>query len=367
MPSEVHGFAIAGQANPKKNRQMSAAEQIEQQFYRKLGHSPEVRAQARLLSQHVKERVQAEAVLAAIQAQIMDKPYLDNCIREMLRALVPEYKVPKDLGLDAFDTGEGFLILTKLDFACINEIYHRTVPIEHSTVNVATMLANMLDTEKELDFAAKSDGDLWVDETGSAILRLRANSLANRAMGAREHIDYFQRVEFEGRTFRSVINSGERAVSELLDLLERDDARKFKKWPSEQTPTGALLKEYDRAVFAAESWTSRLSFKAGKLMVFAGIGVAVDQAVGTLGLATAASLAASYASDLVVGASDEVLTSKLAMVGNQINSSRGQPSISFGLARESERRSNVLGRTGARHDTPTRPAFGRPPSPKGER
>ena len=312
MPSEVHGFSIVGQANSKKKRQMSAAEQIELQFSRKLGNSSEVRAQARLLSQHVKERQQVETVLAAIQSQIVDKPYLESCIREVLRSLVPEYDVPKDLGLDIFDTGQGFLILTKLDFERINEIYHKTVPIEHSSINVAYMLAQMLDAEKELDFAAKSDGDLWVDETSSSILRLRANSLANHAIGAREHIDYFQRVEFEGRTFRSVINAGERTVSELLDLLEREDARKFKKWLSEQKPTGALLKEYDRAVFSTQSWTKGLPFKAGKLMVFAGIGAAIGEAVGHIGLGAAASLAAGFATNLAVGTSDELLTSKLA-------------------------------------------------------
>lgn len=311
MPSEVHGFAIAGQGNEKKNRQISPAEQIEQQFSRKLGNSSEVRAQARLLSRHIKERQQAETILAAIQSQIMDKPYLENCIREMLRTLVPEYDVPKDLKLDIFDTGQGFVILTRLDFDRINQIYHKTIPAEHSSVNMAYLLVQMLDAEKELDFAAKSDGDLWVDEAGSAILRLRANSLANHAIGSREHIDYFQSVEFEGRTFRSVINSGERTVSELLDLLEREDAMKFKKWLSKQIPTGALLKEYDKAVFSADSWTRRLPFKAGKLIVFAGIGAAIGESVGHIGLGAAASLAAGFATNLAVGTSDELLTSKL--------------------------------------------------------
>jgi hypothetical protein len=178
--------------------------------------------------------------------------------------------------LDAFDTGNGYVVVTKLDFERINEIYHRTVPVEHSSIDMATLLGNMLEAEKEMDFAAKTGADLWADETGSSILRLRANSIANRILGAREHIDYFQRVEFEGRTFRSAINSGEHTTSELLDLLEREDARKFKQWLSKQPPTGALLKEYDRAVFSENSWTKRLPFKTGKLMVFAGIGVAVD-------------------------------------------------------------------------------------------
>jgi hypothetical protein len=311
-PFEVHGFAIAGQSNPKKKRPMSAGEQIEQHFHRKLGNSSEVRAQAKLLGQRVKERVQAEAVLTAIQSQIADKHYLEDAIREMLRTLVPAYAIPMDLGLDAFDTGNGYVVFTKLDFERINEIYHRTVPVEHSSIDMATLLGNMLEAEKEMDFAAKTGADLWADETGSSILRLRANSIANRILGAREHIDYFQRVEFEGRTFRSAINSGEHTTSELLDLLEREDARKFKQWLSKQPPTGALLKEYDRAVFSENSWTKRLPFKTGKLMVFAGIGVAVDQAVGTAGLATAAAVAASYASGLLVGAGEELLSSTLA-------------------------------------------------------
>ena len=58
-----------------------------------------------------------------------------------------------------------------------------------------------------------------------------------------------------------------------------------KHWLSEQAPTGVLLKEYDRAVFSDTAWTKRLPFKAVKLMAFAGIGVAIDQAVGSAGLA----------------------------------------------------------------------------------
>lgn len=311
-PCEVHGFAIAGQTSSKGKGTMSAPDAIEQQLSRGLGRSSETRAQARLLGQHVKERKQVESVLHAIQKQIMDKPYLENCVREMLRTLVPEYVIPGNLGLDTFDAGQGFVVLINLNFEEINRIYHRTVPVEHSSVNVAFLLAQMLDAEKELDFAGKCDDDLWVNETDSAILRLRTNSLLNRAVAAREHIDYFQRVEFEGRAFRAAINSGERTVSELLDLLEQDDARKFKDWLSKQPPTGALIKEYDRAVFSERNWTKQLPFKATKLMVFAGIGAALGYAEGMLGLGAAAGVAASYVTNLAVGASDEGLTARLA-------------------------------------------------------
>ena len=168
----------------------------------------------------------------AIQTQIMDKPYLERCFREALRTLVPEYNVPNHLGLDVFDTGQGFAIFTNLNFDEINRIYHQTVPVEHSSLNIAALLARMLEAEKELDFAGKCDDDLWLDETDAAILRLRTNAIFNRAVAPLEHIDYFQRVEFEGRSFRAAINSGERSVLELLDLLEQDDARKFKDWLS---------------------------------------------------------------------------------------------------------------------------------------
>ena len=79
----------------KRQRDMSAAEQIELNIFRAMGKSSETRAQARLLGQHVKERTQIESVLQAIQKQIMDMPYLENCIREMLRTLVPQYPFPR--------------------------------------------------------------------------------------------------------------------------------------------------------------------------------------------------------------------------------------------------------------------------------
>ncbi len=122
-PFEVHGFAIAGQTSSMGKGTMSAADQIELQITRAMGKSSETRAQARLLGQHVRERIQIESVLQAIQAQIVDKPYLENCIREALRTLVPDYVVPKNIGLDTFDTGQGFVIATNLNFEEINRIY----------------------------------------------------------------------------------------------------------------------------------------------------------------------------------------------------------------------------------------------------
>jgi hypothetical protein len=78
-----------------------------------------------------------------------------------------------------------------------------------------------------------------------------------------------------------------------------------------QNPEGRLIKEYDRAIFARHGWTQRLPFKLGKIGIFAGLGVAVDAGLGTMGLATAAVTALSAGSDLAVGATDEFVLSKI--------------------------------------------------------
>ena len=97
----------------------------------------------------------------------------------------------------------------------------------------------------------------------------------------------------------------------MINFLEHEDTRKFKEWLAKQDPDAALVKEYDRAVFSKTGWTQRLPFRVGKLVAFGGLGVGVDAALGSMGLASLTAIGVSAATDILASAGDEFVLSKL--------------------------------------------------------
>ena len=195
------------------------------------------------------------------------------------------------------NTGEGILLASDLDFEEINKFYHRRIPPEHSSVTEAHLLGNLMDVTREIIFGADADSELWLGPGQSAMLRTKMSALVQRVDKSQASTRIFHEIEFEGRTFREVIESGEKTPRDLINFLEHEDTRKFKAWLAKQDPDAALIREYDRAVFGKTGWTQRLPFRVGKLFAFGVLGIGVDAALGTMGLA---GLAASVTDEFVL-------------------------------------------------------------------
>ena len=168
-----------------------------------------------------------------------------------------------------------------------------------------------MEVNKEIVFSADAASDLWVGPGESAMMRTKMNALGRRSKNAQTKTELFHEIEFEGRTFREVIASGEKTPRDLINLLEQEDTRKFKAWLAQQDPDASLVKEYDRAIFNEIGWTRRLPVRVGKLLVFAGLGATVDAVLGSMGLASAAAMGLSAATDVLSGTCDEFILSKL--------------------------------------------------------
>jgi hypothetical protein len=311
-PYRVHNFtgvSLAGSADGKKVK--SAQDELEEMFQRNFGKSQQARLLARDLSDRLHERDFREEISKQAILDVLDVKFMTQATAAWLSTMVPEYALPADFKVETAETGSGFVFVTGLDFEEINKFYHRRVPVSHSSVDPAYLLAHVLTMRKEISYAADGKSDVWLGPGESSILQARVDILANRISRSHSNINTFHDVEFEGRTFREAIDSGENTVSDLLTLLEEEETRKFKVWLASQPNDGLLIKEYDRAVFQKSGWTQRLPFKLGKICTFAGLGVVIDAALGSAGLATLVATSLSAGSDIVVGASDEFLLSKL--------------------------------------------------------
>jgi hypothetical protein len=300
---------LAGSAKGEKIQ--NAADEIEHQFLRRFGRNAENRTRARNLADKVRVADSNEQILQVARSDAKDKKFVTAAIKALLKALMPGYELPINFRFEVATAKEGFVVLTNLDWTEINRLYHKRVSPTHSSITPAYLLVHLLDARKELTLSANSETDLLVGDGVSAILQTRISSIASRVTKASQDIKYFHVTEFEGRTFREAINNKERTGVELINLLEDTDTQKFKTWLKSQNPDGFLMKEYDKAVVGRHGWTARLPFRAGKIVTFTGLGLAADALLGTFGLATAAATAASAATELGLGATDEFMLEKL--------------------------------------------------------
>lgn len=302
-------ISLAGTAKGKKIQ--SAVDEIEHQFTRRFGNTLENRGRAQKLVEKIQVLSLDDQILKLARLDVKDSSYVVEAIRAWLRVAVPEYELPKTTRIEVASSKDGFVFLGNLDFAAINEVYHRRIPASHSTVTPAYLLSHILDARKELTLAAGVNADLWVGDALSAVLQKRVSTIAATLTKSRRDIDYFHIVEFEGRNFREVINKREKTGADLIALLQDKETQKFKTWLAAQSPESYLLKEYDRAVFTRHRWTQRLPFKVTKIVGFAGLGAIVDLTAGTMGLASLATAGLSAASDVAVSTADEFVLPKL--------------------------------------------------------
>lgn len=309
---EAHGFAnvaLAGTAQGAKIE--TAADEIEHQFTKRFGNTANNKQRARSLTERVHVSTADEQVLQMARLDVKDLEFVGAAVGAFLKAVVPEYQLPVPLRAEVVTTKDGFVFLSNLDFAKINEFYHRRIPASHSSVTKAYILSHILDARKELQLASSVDSDLWVNDGISAVLQQRVTTISKRLTKSQKDIEYFHTVEFESRSYREVLNKGERTGADLVAFLQQEETMKFKTWLAGQNPDGFLIKEYDKAVLSRQGWTQRLPFRISKLVTFTGLGMAVDATVGTMGLATLAAHALSGTGELAVGATDEFVVPKL--------------------------------------------------------
>jgi hypothetical protein len=165
--------------------------------------------------------------------------------------------------------------------------------LDYSTAGFApsTVIAAVAGAREKLFHAASRQAEVWVPQRLSSVVETRVNTLVQKALHDPAHIDRFQRVELRGRSFREAINSGERSVRDLINLLETPNAQRFKKWLGNLPPSAELITEYYRSVFGESPFVASLPFKVFRSTLFIGINTALGGLVdgtGTIGATASA-------------------------------------------------------------------------------
>jgi len=95
-----------------------------------------------------------------------------------------------------------------------------------------------------------------------------------------------------------------------MDFVEKDDTRKFKRWIAASAEQADLLVEYEKSKLAPSALAASLPFKAGKLVLFATVGAALDRITGGSGVA---GVIGGLAGDALLNSADEFITSRLRL------------------------------------------------------
>jgi hypothetical protein len=212
-----------------------------------------------------------------------------------LKHLVPDYIAPRDLVFELFDTGEGYAVVTNLDFAKLNAMYHERIPPSHSSLTPEYLLSHTLTARSDSYFAATYMAEIVTTPVYSNLIRLKHFDFLRRREANLGELELFrENVLSDFPSIREAINSGERSISDFLTLL--DQGERFRTWLHDRNPDAGLIRSYYQRA-TEKTWADRLPTKSARFVIATGLGLLADAAMPT-GLGTAAGVGLGAADSL---------------------------------------------------------------------
>lgn len=233
----------------------------------------------RRFSKYVSRWEYTAPTLTEALADIGDKAYINSAVRSLLAYLAPEYRAPDPTIFDVtFDSDTMVHVATNIDFEAATAAYHQRVPAESSPLSVATILAHVSDTRRDIDVASRHSSDMALAPIRSVLGACKFAEVLRHCERKLQALDLFQEVVFEdSRSIREAVNSGERAFCDVLRLVQQ--ANKFKEWLGNQADSDDLRDAYCKEVSRLD-WAEKLPPKAVRWLIVTGAGLAVDAVAG---------------------------------------------------------------------------------------
>lgn len=198
-------------------------------------------------------------ITEAAKRDVLDAEYTKEAVRRILQVIPGGYDTGPDLKFDVIESKLGVHVFTNVDFEAINRRRAAILPVD-DPLTPAHLLSNILEARADLALASFYGGDFVTSASASAIIQVRYAELLRRSALNTTFLQQFTEVVLpDTRTVAEVIDSGERAVSEFLVLL--DKAARFKNWTKSINPDENMVRTYIRDV-SSEGWIQRLPQKS---------------------------------------------------------------------------------------------------------
>lgn len=251
-------------------------------------------------SRHIKPLLYDRTIEQETIQDFAEAEYVKSAVEGYLHTVAPEYQLPNAFIFRIHRENDALIVETNIDFSAANRAYHTRFSPQHSSLNAAYLLSNLMAVREDSYFASKYNSELATDRLQSRILELKFSELLAARQKSAAEVSMFQDFVFEdSRAIGDAIRLRNRSFRDLLKILNR--ASKFKEWLAGKDIDEGLLKEYFKTI-AADSWVDKLPSKAIRWAIFQAAGLGVD-ALGGKGVGTALALA--------VGAGDTFLLDKL--------------------------------------------------------
>jgi hypothetical protein len=224
-------------------------------------------------------------ILEGARRSILDQNYVGTAAATVIKQLVPEVGEMSGMSFQTKRTSDGIIVDTNINFSVLNELYHRRIPPEHSSVSPALILSHLLDLEKELYFSSTNLSELASSQLSAQLAEKKIDYILARTQKSRDTLNNFSAFVFgDARALREAVNFGHLNLDDLVSVLCK--SRKFKDWIVGTKPDTDLVKNYYDEV-TRETIIDRLPAKTVRWAVFTGLGLAADTLfAGGLGTVT---------------------------------------------------------------------------------
>lgn len=162
--------------------------------------------------------------------------------------LAPAYQLPRDMLFDLEHSPQGFRLLTNLNLREINQAHQASFPGSEAQITFALLLDTIHSARGDLFLAARHSAELVTSPLSSAVVTKRLQRTASNMIpaGQLDQVRLFQDEILSIGSVREAINSKERSVKELVELVEA--AERFRGWLQGVPPESRLIREYIQAI-----------------------------------------------------------------------------------------------------------------------
>jgi hypothetical protein len=261
-----------------------------EQFMAAAGHSSQAKIAARQFTGLLRPIDHAGFDQTSILQALSDNAATEASVDALIRTIAPNFQHPGPLRFRIEQKQQGFYVDTNIDFASLNELYHKVVPPSHSSLTEAYLLALIQGAYASTYFAGVLNSEIAVSPIEKAVQASTIDAIVRRHSRNASQIEQFtDLVLVNAHSIREAINSGAIPFASIIKLL--DSADKFRHWLRQQPADENLVKAYYQEI-VKDSWVDKLPGKSVRWGVFTGAGLVVD-VLGGAGLGTASAIALS--------------------------------------------------------------------------
>lgn len=227
-------------------------------------------------------------ILEGARKAFLDQEYIGTAARIVIAEWVPEIANASGVIFRTDKTAEGFRVETNLNFSTVNAAYHKRITPKHSSITPASILAHILEVEKELYFSSANLSELASSNLSAKLAEAKIDYVLARTTKSRETLSNFTDFLFkDAKAIREAVNSGHIDLDELVKVLQK--SKRFKKWIVNVRPDANLIQSYYGEV-TKKSIVDQLPGKSARWALFTGLGLTAD-VLATGGIGTVAGVA----------------------------------------------------------------------------